>query len=136
MKFRSLVFFTFLALSVTVRARPTSDVLPSGPPAFAGAWWMGHDGEGSQSCLVRLKVAGVIGGYQLRVPRTCRGIVDRYDELFAWFPGPNGTLVFIDAARQAIYRFHNDGDGEWASEGSADERYLLHKIIPRTRRHH
>jgi hypothetical protein len=76
----------------------------------------------------------VIGGYQLRAPRTCRGAVDRYDELYAWFPGPNGTLVFVDAARQAIYHFHKLGGGEWASEGSDEDRYLLQKVVAPSRR--
>ncbi len=133
MKFPALLLCAVLAQSVAVGARAASDVLPSGPPAFAGAWRLGHDGEGSRSCIVRLEVAGVIGGYELRAPRTCRGAVDRYDELFAWFPGPNGTLVFVDAARQAIYRFHQLPDGGWASEGSADERYLLDKVVAPTR---
>lgn len=134
MKFSPIVLCTLLALSVTIRARAASDLLPSGPPAFAGAWYLGHDGERSRTCIVRLKVNGVIGGYQLRAPHTCRGAVDRYDELYAWFPGTNDTLVFVDAARQAIYRFHTIPDGDWASEGSDEERYLLEKVAKPTGR--
>ena len=119
-----------LAGSICGSATAASDGLPSEPPALTGAWRLGQDGEGSRTCLVWLNGARVIGGYQLRAPRACGGAISRYDTFYAWFLGPKGTLVFADAARRSVLRFHKLPDGSWASERSDDERYLLRKVTP------
>lgn len=100
--------------------------LPSGPKRFTGAWWMGHDGEGAWQCTINLDANGVIGGARLRVPAQCKGVVERWDELYAWYVSPvNGELIFADATRKSVYRFHRLDPGIWASDGGDFERYLI-----------
>ena len=115
----------------------------SGPPgdkslaramAFVGAWNVGYDGEGASTCVIRLNAAAVIGGYQVIAPKSCRGAVERYDELYAWRLNGQGELVLADPARKGIYRFHQITKGVWATDGADDQRYLLQQVSKRPRR--
>jgi hypothetical protein len=117
------------AALIATSALAASD-MPEGPKRFVGAWQIGHDGEGSNFCTINLDAAGVIGGAALRVPRACAKIVDRWDELYAWYVTPQNRLIFSDATRRAVYRFERLDPGVWASEGGDFERYLIYYKPP------
>ena len=115
-----------LAMLTATSAFAASD-LPSGPKRFVGSWQMGHEGEGSDFCTIRLDADGAIGGAKLVVPKACKGVVDRWDDLYAWYVNPvSGELVMADATRHGVYHFHRIDQGIWASEGSDDTRYLIY----------
>ena len=122
MSIKTAAILLGLALAMPAQGQP----LPQGPKRFTGAWSMGHDGEGARTCVINLDPQGVIGGARLRVPARCKGIVDRWDELYAWYVNPDGQLVMADATRKSIYRFRRLDPGLWASEGGDFERYLIY----------
>ncbi len=116
------------------KAAPPGDRAPSRPMAFVGAWRVGYDGEGAMTCVIRLNAAVVIGGYQVVAPKSCRGAIERYDELYAWRLNPQGELVLADPARHGIYRFHQITKGVWATDGPDDQRYLMQPVPKKPRR--
>ncbi len=116
------------------KSGPPGDKSLSRAMAFAGAWRVGYDGEGAKTCVIRLSTAVVIGGYQVVAPKSCRGAIDRYDELYAWRLNPQGELVLADPTRQGVYRFHRITKGVWATDGADDERYLLQPAPKKARR--
>ena len=116
-----------LLAALTATAAFAANDLPSGPKRFVGTWQMGHDGEGSDFCTIRLAADGVIGGAKLVVPKACKGVVDRWDDLYAWYVNPtDGSLVMADPTRHGVYHFHRVDQGIWASEGSDEDRYLIY----------
>ena len=102
---------------------PVSD-LPSGPKAVVGSWVMAHDGEGAANCRLRLDAPGVIGGFRLVAPKTCKAVLDGWDELYAWYVTTDGDLVMANVTRETVLRFRRLGDGDWAT-GDDDDRLLL-----------
>jgi hypothetical protein len=106
---------------------PDDDALPTGPPAYVGAWIVGKDGEGAQVCTVRFNAPGVIGGFQLVAPPPCKKAVAHWDDLYAWRLSPDGAIVMADATRRAVYVFHKLDPEVWATEGSDWERLLLRR---------
>lgn len=105
-------------------AKPVSD-LPSGPKALVGAWVIGKDGEGASTCTIRLNAPGVIGGFQLAAPKSCKDVLERWDDLYAWYIATDGDLVMADGLRQPVLVFHKRNDGDWATEGDTWDRLLL-----------
>lgn len=105
---------------------PVSD-LPSGPKAMVGTWVIGKDGEGASACTIRLNAPGVIGGFQLVAPKSCKDVLERWDDLYAWYIATDGDLVMADGLRQPVLVFHklNDDFGDWATEGDTWDRLLL-----------
>ena len=109
------------------KAKTPDDVLPAGPKAFVGAWTIGKDGEGAKVCTIQFNAAGVIGGFQLVAPKTCKGAVDRWDDLYAWRIVDGDAIVLADPTRRSVHVFHKlDSDG-WATEGADWERLLLQR---------
>ena len=112
------------AIAKKRKAKPVSD-LPSGPKALVGAWVIGKDGEGASACTIRLNAPGVIGGFQLAAPKSCKAVLDRWDDLYAWYIATDGDLVMADGLRQPGLVFHKLNDGDWATEGDTWDRLLL-----------
>lgn len=106
---------------------PPSDEMPKGLKAFIGSWVVGKDGEGADVCTLRFNAAGVIGGYQLVVPKSCRGVVAHWDELFAWRVDPQGEIVLADATRRGLFVFRKLDDTVWATQGGDWDRLLLRR---------
>ncbi len=109
------------------RETKTSDDMPKGPKAYLGAWVVGKDGEGADVCTVRFNAAGVIGGFQLVAPKSCKGAVEHWDDLYAWRIGPGGEIVMADATRRSMYVFKKLDDEVWATEGADWDRLLLRR---------
>jgi len=107
------------------RPGPTSD-LPSGPKAVVGTWVMAHDGEGAAICRLRLDAPGVIGGFRLVAPKACKAVLDRWDELYAWYVASDGDLVMANVTRETVLRFHKLGHDDWAT-GDDEDRLLLER---------
>jgi hypothetical protein len=105
----------------------TADDMPKGPKAFVGAWVIGQDGEGADTCTVRFNAAGVIGGFQLVAPKTCKGVIAHWDDLYAWRIGANDDIVLADAMRRAMLVFHKLDADVWATEGGNWDRLLLQR---------
>lgn len=106
---------------------PPADDMPRGPKAYVGSWVIGKDGEGADTCTVKFNAAGVIGGFQLAAPKRCKGVIARWDELYAWRVSAGDDIVLADAARRAVLVFHRlDADG-WATEGADWDRLLLQR---------
>ncbi len=126
---RAALVICALALAAFAQAKSSSPAM-----ALVGAWRVGYDGEGSSTCVIRLNPAVVIGGNQVVAPKSCKGAIERYDELYAWRLNPQGVLVLADPARQGIYRFHQITKGVWATDGADDQRYLLQPVPKKPRR--
>jgi len=104
-----------------------ADDMPRGPKAYVGSWVLGKDGEGADTCIVKFNAPGVIGGFQLVAPETCKAVIARWDELYAWRVGADQDIVLADATRRAVLVFHKlDADG-WATEGADWDRLLLQR---------
>jgi hypothetical protein len=109
------------------KAKPPVSDMPTGPKAYVGAWVVGKDGEGADVCTVRFNAPGVIGGFQLVAPKTCKDAVAHWDDLYAWRVQPNGDIVMADATRRAVYVFKKLDDEVWATEGADWDRLLLRR---------
>jgi len=106
---------------------PPADDMPKGPKAYVGSWVIGKDGEGADTCTVKFNAAGGIGGFQLVAPKACKGVIARWDELYAWRVGADDDIVLADAIRRAVLVFHKlDADG-WTTEGADWDRLLLQR---------
>ena len=104
-----------------------SEDMPRGPKAYVGAWVVGKDGEGADVCAVRFNAAGVIGGFQLAAPKSCKSAMAHWDDLYAWRVQGNGDIVMADATRRGVYVFKKLDDGVWATEGGDWDRLLLRR---------
>jgi hypothetical protein len=109
------------------RKTKTSDDMPKGPKAYVGAWVVGKDGEGADVCTVRFNAAGVIGGFQLVAPKSCKDAVAHWEDLYAWRVQANGDIVMADATRRGVYVFRKLDDEVWATEGADWDRLLLRR---------
>lgn len=106
---------------------PPADDMPRGPKAYVGPWVIGKDGEGADTCTVKFNAAGVIGGFQLVAPKTCKAVIARWDELYAWRVGADQDIVLADATRRAVLVFHKLDADAWATEGADWDRLLLQR---------
>ena len=115
-----------MAKTRKTKTQPADD-MPKGPKAYVGAWVVGKDGEGADVCTVRFNAAGVIGGFQLVAPKSCKGAVAHWADLYAWRVNPDGTIVMADATRRSMYVFKKLDDEVWATEGGDWDRLLLRR---------
>jgi len=76
---------------------------------YAGVWTLAGVNEGSPYCAVRLGTEGVIGGASIEISATCLRNFP-LEEVAAWTLRSDGTLVFIDALRQAVLSFSPLGE--------------------------
>ena len=121
------------AMAAKRQAKPDDDALPTGPKAYVGSWIVGKDGEGADVCTVKFNAPGVIGGFQLIAPKTCKDAVTHWDDLYAWRLSPDGAIVMADATRRAVYVFRKLDPEVWATEGADWDRLLLRRAPkPRT----
>ena len=115
-----------MAKSRKTKTPPTDD-MPKGPKAYVGSWVVGKDGEGADVCTVKFNAAGVSGGFQLVAPKSCKGAVAHWDDLYAWRIGPGGEIVMADATRRGVHVFKKLDEGLWATEGGDWDRLLLQR---------
>ncbi len=106
---------------------PPADDMPKGPKAYVGSWIVGKDGEGAEVCTVKFNAAGVIGGFQLTAPKSCKGAVAGWEDLYAWRINTDGAIVMADATRRGVYVFRKLDDEVWATEGADWDRLLLRR---------
>jgi len=100
---------------------------PAAPKAFTGAWYLGRDGEGADTCRVRLNAAPVIGGFQLVAAKACAKVTPRAADLYAWYVNPEGAVVMADPTRRAVLVLKPLVKGVWATEGGDFDRLLLQR---------
>lgn len=77
------------------------------PAKWLRSWDLGRDGEGEDSCTVRLRDRVVAGGYALSADRNCRRVPGGR-RLAGWAPAPDGGLVLNDARGELVMRWRLD----------------------------
>ena len=99
-----------LASAVLVLVAPAAALAGAWAPApskWLRSWDLGRDGEGEDTCTVRLQERVVAGGYALSARPNCRDVPEGR-RLAAWAPTPDGGLVLNDARGRLVMRWRLD----------------------------
>jgi hypothetical protein len=85
-----------------------------------GSYDLWQDGEGGPRCAVTLGEKPIRGCLTLIAGEDCASKLALKGHPYAWFINPDGQLIIIDEARQALLRMNGLDDGSYKDPRDGD----------------